>query len=281
MDGTARPDAVGTMIEQGTCGAIAADPALAAQVKGRTLPYRAQGKGAERAELHRWTACRNHGTHGHAELASSDTTDSAAAHDAHDWTEYGAHGSRLLSGVEMRIADLDDYQYNGRFRIRGVRAVGWTHRQTTGLSSTGSCSPGLPGRERQDVWRPRRGDGDPPMRREEVLRALARLKSRAASACVDAEQQHLVSAALPPFGRTTVGEARVLFEHRRGLLVKGGAHFQGLDELLSELATRGSDEPLTLAGFTGATESYVAFLSADGEAIGCVRIETTTQGLTP
>ncbi len=75
----------------------------------------------------------------------------------------------------------------------------------------------------------------------------------------------------------TVREARVLYSHRRGLLVRAGKSFDGLEELLRDLATRDHAALLTIASFSGASEVYVAFLDAEGEAIGCVRVEKGTR----
>lgn len=107
---------------------------------------------------------------------------------------------------------------------------------------------------------------------EDVLKALSACSAPAASDCVRSVHTKVVSAAFPPIGRITVGEALVLFEHRRATMVAAGIAFDGLVELLADLALRDAHEQLALAGFSGKRESFVAFLDAEANVIGCIRI---------
>jgi hypothetical protein len=108
---------------------------------------------------------------------------------------------------------------------------------------------------------------------DEVLEALAGQRATVADDCVRSARANIVSATFPPAGLMTVREARVLYEHRRSTMAAARIPYDGLDRLLEDLANRDADEQLAIAGFSGAHESYVAFLDAHGVSIGCVRVE--------
>lgn len=55
-------------------------------------------------------------------------------------------------------------------------------------------------------------------------------------------------------------------------MVAAGIAFDGLVELLGDLALRDVHEQLALVGFSGKRESFVAFLDAQRDVMGCIRI---------
>lgn len=76
----------------------------------------------------------------------------------------------------------------------------------------------------------------------------------------------------------SVGEAAVLYGHRRGTMLRGGIGFEGVDEVLEELARRDPSEVIRLAGYQGERETYLVFLDARGAALGCVRVDRGGDG---